>query len=336
MDTKTRLFNLLNTTRSPVMLIGQHGVGKSEMIAQYAENAGKKCFDIRLSQYTEGDLLGIPRFDDASKTSMFYPPKFLYDVAQEPCVLFLDELNRATREVRQAVFQLADSRRLGTITIHPDTQVVAACNPDDQDYQVNPLDPAELDRWALFHFKPTVAEWILWAVSMGLDPQVIEYVRNNPKNLDPPTSSKGLEPMVKHPSRRSWKRLADCLALSTCNETLYDLSTGFLGNDVGSRFASQYTNIQTLLNPFKDHVDASKLTDEEMMRTITFLSNKAVYDAHVADEHLHNMTFFIKSIKNNEHIKAVSQAISEHGSVNWTTAASRYSDDTIVSVLFMG
>jgi hypothetical protein len=333
MDTKTRLFNVLNATKTPVMLVGLHGIGKSEMIAQYADTVGKPCIDIRLSQYTEGDLLGIPRFDDVTKTSLFYPPAFLYEVSKTPCVLFLDELNRATREVRQAVFQLADSRRLGSITIHPETQVISACNPDDADYQVNPLDPAELDRWMLFHFKPSVAEWIIWATESGVDPQIIEYIKNNPKNLDPP-QSQGLDPMSKHPSRRSWKRLSDCLALSTNNEMLYDLATGQLGNDVGTRFASQYSNVQTLINPFKDYVDGSKLNNEEMIRVITFLSNKGVYEAHTDTDSLNRLTHFFKSIKNNEQLKAVTQAISAHSSIKWTTAASRHSDDTIVTQIY--
>ena len=334
MNTKDRLFSILNSTKSPVMLVGLHGVGKSEMVAQYAESVGKPCLDIRLSQYTEGDLLGIPRFDDSTKTSMFYPPAFLYQVSLNPCILFLDELNRATREVRQAVFQLADSRKLGSISLHPDTQVVSACNPDDADYQVNPLDPAELDRWMLFHFNPTLKEWVEWANNVGVDKQIISYIKENPKHLDPPTNTKGIEAMVKHPSRRSWKRLSDCLALGAGNETLYDLAAGFLGNDVGNRFASQYANIQTLINPFASAVDGSRLNTEEMLRVVTFLSNKAIYDAHADHASLLNLTFFVKSLKNKEQLNAILQALKEHGSVKWVEAASIFQDSTLVSVMY--
>jgi hypothetical protein len=325
MNTKTRLFNILRATKYPVMLMGQHGVGKSEMIKQFAEEEGKPCLDIRLSQYTEGDLLGIPRFDEDTKTTMFFPPKMFYQASVEPCIVFLDELNRATREVRQAVFQLADSYRLGALKMHPETQIISACNPDDQDYQVNPLDPAELDRWMLFHFAPSEMEWLDWAEEVGVDPQIVKFIEANKNLLDPPQTT-GLDPMKKYPSRRSWKRLSDSIARASMGrgidtDLLSDLSVACLGSSTGSRFASQYSSVESLINPFIDKIDATSISQEEMMRIVTFLSDRSVYQTYTSKENFQNLLHFLTGNKNRELLKTFSETIRSSSDTHWTKLA---------------
>ena len=57
-------------TRAAVLLEGQHGIGKSQVVAQLAARKSmetKKDFrfvDIRLGQYEVGDLIGIPEKRD--------------------------------------------------------------------------------------------------------------------------------------------------------------------------------------------------------------------------------------------------------------------------------
>ena len=46
--------------RKPVLLRGRHGVGKSEVVYQIADNMNLPVVERRASQMTEGDLLGMP------------------------------------------------------------------------------------------------------------------------------------------------------------------------------------------------------------------------------------------------------------------------------------
>ncbi len=46
--------------RKPVLLRGCHGVGKSQVIYQFAGAVGLPVVERRASQMTEGDLLGMP------------------------------------------------------------------------------------------------------------------------------------------------------------------------------------------------------------------------------------------------------------------------------------
>ena len=107
--------------RKPVLLRGRHGIGKSTVVYQYADSVGLPVVERRASQMTEGDLVGLPVIADNSTT--FNPPDWFKKACDEPVILFLDEVDRATLEVRQGIFELTDSRKLNGHTLHQDTLV---------------------------------------------------------------------------------------------------------------------------------------------------------------------------------------------------------------------
>src|SRR6266571_81346 len=95
-----------------IRLRGRHGIGKSEMVYQLGKDIGLKVVERRLSQLQEGDIVGLPLLEGEGlqKSTSFKPADWLIECANEPRILFLDELNRALPGVEQATFQLADSR----------------------------------------------------------------------------------------------------------------------------------------------------------------------------------------------------------------------------------
>ena len=153
----------VSAARLPVLLRGRHGIGKSQVVYQLAANAGLPVVERRASQMTEGDLVGLPSVE-GNRTS-FNPPDWFKMACEEPVCLFLDEVDRATLEVRQGIFELTDSRKLNGHNLHPDTIIFAAVNGGEhgENYQVNEMDPAELDRWSVWDIEPTVEDWLAWA-----------------------------------------------------------------------------------------------------------------------------------------------------------------------------
>ena len=130
--------------KKPVLLRGRHGVGKSQVVYQIADGVGLPVVERRASQMTEGDLVGLPSIDGDRTT--FNPPDWFKEACETACVLFLDEVDRATIEVRQGIFELTDSRKLNGHNLHPDTLIIAAVNGGEhgEQYQVGEMDPAEL------------------------------------------------------------------------------------------------------------------------------------------------------------------------------------------------
>ena len=131
----------VTSVNKPVLLRGRHGIGKSQVVYQYAESVDLPVVERRASQMTEGDLIGLPSID-GDRTN-WNPPNWFKTACEQPVVLFLDEVDRATIEVRQGIFELTDSRKLNGHTLHDDTLIFAAINGGEHgaQYQVGDMDP---------------------------------------------------------------------------------------------------------------------------------------------------------------------------------------------------
>ena len=127
---------LVAAVKKPILLRGRHGIGKSCVVYQTGAVMGLPVVERRASQMTEGDLVGLPVIK--GDTTTFNPPDWFKQACDEPVLLFLDEVDRATVEVRQGIFELTDSRKLNGHTLHPDTLVFAAVNGGEhgEQYQV--------------------------------------------------------------------------------------------------------------------------------------------------------------------------------------------------------
>ena len=226
-----------------VLIRGPHGIGKSQVVRLLsrkiaaAENLGDfEVIDRRLSQMTEGDMIGLPSTN--GEVTRFNPPDWYKRACDKPVTLFLDELNRATHEVMQAAFQVVLDRELNGWKLHPQTRVFAAINASSE-YTVNEMDPALLDRFWTVDLKPDTQDWLNWAGGDGnINGLIIDFIGHTDKWLDPP---KNAEPGSVHPSRRSWERLSRCLESAGIGDTpedprFYPLTMGFVGVDATIAF----------------------------------------------------------------------------------------------------
>ena len=215
-----------------LMVRGPHGIGKSQIFKQVADKLGLELVDRRLSQMTEGDLLGLPELTDG--VTRFCPPDWFMDCCKNPRALLLDEYNRATPEVLQTAMQITLDRELNGHKLHPGTRIFAAVNASAE-YSVNELDPAQADRFWTIDLEPTVEDWLTWAVGAGVDSVIIDFIRQHPGHL----RHKGqVEPGKVYPSQRSWDRMAQALRHSGVDLTeaagnppafLYPVCLGFVG-----------------------------------------------------------------------------------------------------------
>ena len=240
---------LVADARHPVMLRGRHGVGKSQVVYQLANSMGLPVVERRASQMTEGDLVGLPVIDDVNGTTTFNPPDWYKTACTKAVVLFLDEVDRATPEVRQGIFELCDSRKLNGHSLHKDTVVFAAVNGGEHgaQYQVGEMDPAELDRWTVFDIEPTVEDWLTWGKDNVLT-LVWDFINQNRGHLE---HTGDFEPNKVYPSRRSWHRYSDTISKGNLWETekpafdvLYQLATGFLGFEAAVAFTDFAKNYE--------------------------------------------------------------------------------------------
>ena len=212
--TTTGLLSLLDITPADqnLMLVGNHGIGKSEILTDYFSGKGMKVVPLFLGQMSDpGDLIGIPNRNDTTGKTEFMPP-YWFPLDGKPVVLFLDELNRARPEVLQTIMDLALNRTLAGRRLPDGSRIISAVNAGDQ-YQLTDLDPALVSRFNVVTFRPTAQEWLLWAEKVGVDARVRDFIRENPMWLDKnPDAKEGADTgLDKTPDRRGWKRVSDIL-----------------------------------------------------------------------------------------------------------------------------
>ena len=220
-----------------VLLIGRHGIGKSEIITRfYREERGMEVVAFFLGQMSDpGDLIGLMHKDEATGRSVFLPP-YWWPVDGEPIVLFLDELNRARPEILQSVHELALNKTLAGKQLPAGSVVVSAVNEGDE-YQLTDLDPALVSRFNLYEFAPTVEDWLLWADDNSVDPRILSFIQRNDQYLDGDASRVDEDQLtaraglVKHPDRRAWVKASDFLRPV---EQIEDMHVKILAGMVGT------------------------------------------------------------------------------------------------------
>jgi len=318
-------------SRKPIMGHGRHGIGKSEIVYQLAEqlasilgedfqekfgkNYNFPVIERRASQMADtGDVIGVPEPVDSEygRITTFAPMGWFAQACHQPCILFVDELDRGNNDVRQAFMELTDSRKIAGHTLHPDTIILAMVNGGSHDenntYQVSELDPAENDRWWHVNLEPTVEDWIDWAKDR-CNPMVVDFIRQNPSHLE----FKGeIEPHKVYPSRRSWAHFDKSLALSDTNlleandegkisMDLYFVGEGFIGQEASIAFRDfvekyeKQVTVDDILNGRRQKIVAEfGINDANAM--IDKISESKQFAGTLTDDHLKNLATFVATI----------------------------------------
>ena len=238
----TELIQLLDITPADhnLMLVGKHGIGKSEILTEYFASKGMPVVALFLGQMSDpGDLIGIPTKNEATGKTDFMPP-YWFPLDGKPIVLFLDELNRARPEILQTIMDLALNRTLAGRKLPEESRIISAVNAGDQ-YQLTDLDPALVSRFNIVNFRPTVQEWLLWARKADVDSRVTDFIQENQIWLDKdPDAREGEDTgLDKTPDRRGWKRVSDIIRH---REELSPLMTKAISSVVGPKASSAFVS----------------------------------------------------------------------------------------------
>lgn len=296
-----------------ILVRGAHGIGKSETVHQIAEALGLELIDRRMSQMTEGDVIGLPKLEDGC--TKFLPAEFIQIACQRGVLLFLDEINRATQEVMQACFQLCLDRELNGNKLHPKTRVFAAVNAT-ANYQVNEMDPAFLDRFYVVDLAPTAQDFYAYAEGNGkdgkprIDTDLLRFLKERETRLDP---SMNVNPGTVQPSRRSWFRLdksykANALYEKDLNTDVsakgraYSIALGFVGVECAgdlvdflSKRESRFTAVNVYDEYDQHRVKIKKLGQDKLNTLIDMVVDHAKTNL-ISVEQAQNLAKFVSDI----------------------------------------
>lgn len=232
-------------------IIGRHGIGKSSVVAQYAKENGYSFHPFFLGQMSDnGDLLGLPEFN-RSKDGVALSVSFVHPAKlpkKKRSILFFDELNRATKELLQAIFQLALEGTLHDYTIPEDSFIVMAMNPATDDYAVLDFaDKAFADRFVHIILDPTHEEFHSYMKNKYSSSSVSDFLRQQTKLLEETDLSPVSLDFVK-PSRRSWDRLQKLELTGMPVELFREAGMGIVGAPAMIAYNSWKENQIKILN----------------------------------------------------------------------------------------
>ena len=225
-------------TKRPVFLWGPPGIGKSEVVADIAQEIGGHVIDLRMAQMEPTDIRGIPFFNKDINKMDWAPPVDLPDeelASQFPTVvLFLDEMNSAPPAVQAAGYQLILNRRVGKYKL-PDNVVIVAAGNRDSDKGVTYRMPMPLaNRFIHLEMRPDFTSWQTWAVTKNIHKDVVGYLsfaKNDLYDFDSKSSSRAFA------TPRSWCFVSDLLNDEDIDsDTQFNLVAGAVGEGLAVKF----------------------------------------------------------------------------------------------------
>jgi hypothetical protein len=221
-------------TRRPTFLWGPPGIGKSDVVKQIGEQAGREVIDVRLALWEPTDIKGIPYYNADQGKMVWAPPSELPTDPESTAIIFLDELNSAPPAVQAAAYQLILNRAVGTYKLPKGVDLVAAGNREG-DRGVTYRMPAPLaNRFIHLEAKVDFDDFQEWAVMNAVHPEVVGYVgfaKQDLYDFDPKSPSKAFA------TPRSWVFVSDLLKDDDTDiDTLHNLIAGAVGDGLAVKF----------------------------------------------------------------------------------------------------
>lgn len=292
----------------PIFLWGPPGIGKSEVVADIANNLGGFMIDLRLGQMDPTDIRGIPFYNKELGKMDWAPPIDLPDeelASQYPVVvLFMDEMNSAAPAVQAAAYQLVLNRRIGKYQL-PDNVVMIAAGNRESDKGVTYRMPTPLaNRFVHVEMRVDFETWQDWAVNNGIHKDVVGYLSFAKQDLydfDAKSSSRAFA------TPRSWSFVSELLEDEDTNDSaITDLIAGTVGEGLAVKFmahrkiASKLPKPEDILTGKATELEVKEVSAMYSLVTSMCYELKAAIEENVGDKEFHEMAdYFFSFMMNN-------------------------------------
>ena len=166
---------------TPLCIWGRHGLGKTELVQNLAQELGYEWAYIAPAQFEEmGDLIGLPQAQQGQ--THFLPPAWVPQTPG-PGILLIDDVNRADDRILRGIMQLLQNYELTSWKLPKAWQIILTANPDGGDYSVTPMDDAILTRMMHISLIFDAKIWAKWAENNHIDPRGINFVLTYPETV---------------------------------------------------------------------------------------------------------------------------------------------------------
>lgn len=227
----------------PVLLIGQPGIGKTDLCTQVAQEQGMDFICEVATTADPTDVRGLPAV--VNNKAAYLPYGFLRQLieASKPTLALVDDLGHASPEVQKAFMHLLLARRINENKVSDKVSFITATNDVGQKAGVNSVISPLQNRVCHIHIEPDPDGWCDWAFKNKVNPQIISFVKSNPKIFDEWQPPSGLQASC---TPRSLKMLSDFLDHGARS---LDVLAGCIGRNTAIHFMEYvqiYENVPTV------------------------------------------------------------------------------------------
>ena len=292
----------------PLFLWGPPGIGKSELVADVAEELGGYMIDLRLGQMEPTDIRGIPFYNkDNGKMDWAEPidlPTEEFAAGYPIVVLFLDEMNSSAPSVQAAAYQLILNRRIGKYRLPKNVVIVAAGNRESDKGVTYRMPTPLANRFIHQEMKVDFASYQEWAVKHNIHKDVVGYLSFAKQDLydfDPKSSSRAFA------TPRSWTFVSELLSDEDGDDdTLMNLIAGTVGEGLAVKFMAHRKVAGRMPKP--EDILSGKVKELEVKEVSAMYSLvismcyelKQAVEARVPDKKFHEMAdFFFEYMMHN-------------------------------------
>lgn len=241
---------------------GEPGWGKTQKIQQVAEELGLEMYDVLLSTLSPTDIMALMPKD--GELVPFFNNLFPWEdkVGHKPCLLFLDEIDKAHAEVKKTCLKLVNEHGVNGKRLGPNVVIVMAGNRLGDRAQATPMGTALSNRVThrmMTHNTPEFIDFLEKKYGKSEVEKLTSYLNwkpLGPENFKAALSIKSECGHVTWANPRSVERIAQRLVFENQNNRPHDIDY-YIG-DVGEGWAREFHSYLQNLEAMPDREELIK------------------------------------------------------------------------------
>lgn len=199
--------------QNPFFVVGEPGIGKTEMVKQIAEELKIGFFSTSVTHHTRNSVLGLPIISElqGEKVTKYTMSDILVQVEQRwidgerEGILLIDEFASMSEALVAPMLAFLQSKCIGNHYL-PDGWIMVLCsNPPEFNETAREFDAAIMDRVRIMNVTFSIEDFNQYAIGHGFHSAIIDYLSANPMNA---YLCQGKQDIV---TPRSWENLSNCI-----------------------------------------------------------------------------------------------------------------------------
>jgi hypothetical protein len=316
---------------SPLVVLAQPGVGKTQSVRYAAEQAGVGFIHIHGPTMPAEDF-GVPVPVNGSLEFVLPLNKFPFegdDTFPEFGIIGVDELAGMNNDQQKVMANMMQERELHGRKLKPGWMFIATGNRQEDRAGANRILSHLNDRYITIHYEMKTDDWIEWALTRGgVAPEVVAFLQWR-SDLLAPTFDPNID---KNPTPRGWAERVSPAIKTTPKAGLYEVIRGSVGEGAAVEFMAFNETFMSLPDP--DLVLAKPATFHVPDEAHILYALIGALISRVNDQTFEAFITYVTRMPPEFMVMAMRNVITAHGQLTQTAAFTKWAGTAGAKALF--